>query len=286
MKLHELGAQRPIEQAAMVLENQAGKRIDFAAIGPRRAQGMLSQVQQIIQEHRSAPDFHASERNPAYLQLMIMEQALTARISEQTVSSMGTTPASTSTTAAAQRDPKAKSVMDKVSRGQTLTPDEQQTVNKIALAKEGKKPNRMVREQSELQQAQVVLAAQDMIDRLQGMLEDISEMQFKDLPALSDSIKSDMGVEQATQFQTAASTAFTTLLQAVQAGKTELESAQGILTGQAPQVPGAEAQPAAVPGAVPGEDELDVDLDLDANLPQGDEEDEEISGAALGRERR
>jgi len=277
MKLHELGDQRPTEQAAQVLENQSGKRFDFNAVGPRRAQGMLTQVRRLLGEHRTRPDFHRSQQDPAYLQLVVMEQALRARIEEQQ-------PMSGAVSAAAT-DPKAKAVMDKVQRGQDLTPDEQQTVNKIALTKEGKKkPARMVREQNELQQAQVVLAAQDMIDRLQGMLEDISEMQFKDLPALADSIKNDMGVEQATQFQTQASAALTNLLAAVQAGKAEMESAQAVLTGQAPQVPGAAD---ALPGVEPAPGEEDeLDLSLDANLPGGDEEEEEEVSVGLGRERR
>jgi len=320
MKLHELGARRPTEQAAQVIENQTGQQIDFHAIGPRRAQGMLHQVQRLIQEHRASPEFHRSQQDPAYLQLVIMEQALSARISEQGAM-MG----------AMMRDPKAKAVMDKVQRGQDLTPDEQQTVNRIALTKEdqvnekyqgfektvkaiekggsardpeavaaaiGRKKygkerfqkaaaagrklgETRIMEANELQQAQVVLAAQDMIDRIQGMLEDISEMQFKDLPALTDSIKNDMGVEQATQFQSQASAALTNLLAAVQAGKTELESAQSVLTGQAPQVPGSMPAAPAEPGA-----EDDIDLSLDANLPGGEEEEEEEITAPLGRERR
>lgn len=261
-------------------------------IGPRRAQGMLEQVQRLIQEHRRTPDFHQSQTDPAYMQLVIMEQALQARLKEQMPSSAAA-PAAGSQAMASQaaQDPKARAVMDKVKRGQTLTPDEQMTVNKIALSKESKRPGRMVKEASELQQAQVVLAAQDMIDRLQGMMEDISEMQFKDLPALTDSIKNDMGVDQASQFQSAASAALTQLLQAVQTGKTEMESAQGILTGQAPQVPGATpdaagtALPGAEPAAEPGAD-AELDLDLDANLPADDDEDEETAAVALGRERR
>jgi urease gamma subunit len=263
----------------MVLENQGGRRIDFAVLGPRRAQGMLQQVQRLIQEHRRSADFHRSQQDPAYLQLVIMEQALQARVSEQSMGS-GVTPG-----------PETQRHIDSATRkgGKGLTPDEQAAVTSVAtLKKEEKKPARMVREQSELQQAQVVLAAQDMIDRVQGMLEDISEMQFKDLPALADSVKNDMGVEQSTQFQSAASAAFTNLLQAVQAGKTELESAQGMLTGQAPQIPGqdtmAGAQPGAELGAEPGGD-IEADLDLDVNLPP-EEPEPETPAAALGRERR
>jgi hypothetical protein len=253
---------------------------------------MLDQVQRLIQEHRRTPEFHVSQNDPAYMQLVIMEQALTARLSEElpsTNTTTGTTTPDPAMNSAAAKDPKARAIMDKVKRGQTLTPDEQKTVNLLALSKESKEPGRMVREASELQQAQVVLAAQDMIDRLQGMMEDISEMQFKDLPALSDSIKNDMGVDQASQFQTQTSAALTQLLQAIQTSKTELENAQGVLTGQAPQVPGVNT------GVVPPTDAGDVsaDLNVDANVPVDDldnqddeDEDGDVADVTLGRGRR
>jgi hypothetical protein len=281
MKLHELGAHRPQEQVAKVFEHRLGDRIDFDRIPMETAQRMLRKVKALISEHRAGPNRHFSERNPDYLRLVMIEQALTSKVNEQV-------PASTTATAgqvgAAMTDPKAKAVMDKVQRGQSLTPDEQKTVNKIALAKETKRPKRMVKE-SEINTAQVVLAAQDMVDQVQKMLEQISAMQFKDLPALTDSIKNDMGVEQATQFQADATTALTQLLTSLQTGKTQLEAAQGVLTGQAPVVPGSE--PNADMDALPPageESDIEADLSIDANLP--DEEEEEDFGAALGRERR
>ena len=149
--------------------------------------------------------------------------------------------------------------------------------------KESAVPRRMVRE-SEVQQAQVVLAAQDMIDQLQKMMEQISEMQFKDLPALADSIKNDpnLGADKATQYQNQAATALTQLLAAVQQGKMGLEGAQGVLTGQAPMVPGMDT-------GAPADDmgvDVDADLELDANLPADDEEGALPPAASLGRERR
>jgi hypothetical protein len=127
-----------------------------------------------------------------------------------------------------------------------------------------------------------------MIDRVQGMLEDVSEMQFKDLPALSDSIKNDMGVEQSQQFQSQAAAALTTLLQAMQAGKTELEAAQGVLTGQAPVVPGGDMMGDAGTDPLAGDADADAaDLDVDAEIATADdEEDDELAAVSLGRERR
>lgn len=276
MKLHELGAQRPQEQVAKVFESRLGDRVDFSRIGAAKAQRMLSKVRALIREHRNSPSRHFSERNPDYLKLIMLEQALSSHLSEMDANVV----------AVDMNDPKTQATMKKAQSGQNLSPDEQKTITAIAaMKKEGKKAKRMVRE-SEINTAQVVLAAQDMVDQVQKMLEQISAMQFKDLPALTDSIKNDMGVEQATQFQADATAALTQLLTSLQTGKTQLEAAQGVLTGQAPVVPGAE--PAADMDVAPpegGEADVDADLSLDANLP-GDEEEEELGGAALGRERR
>jgi hypothetical protein len=157
-----------------------------------------------------------------------------------------------------------------------------------ATAESRAKGGRRLREASEIQQAQVVLAAQDMVDQVQKMIEQVSAMQFKDLPALVDSIRNDVGMDQAQQFNNDVTAALQGLIQGLQGSKTQLEAAQGVLTGQAPVVPGQDAGAAGaapLPGAdVSGDDtgEEEVDLSLDANLDT-----EELPPAkALGRERR
>lgn len=281
MKLQDLDNLKTQDKAARVLKTRLGESVNFDKLSLSESKKMLRRVRGLISEHRSTPEFHRSERSPAYLKLLMMEQGLEAQIQEQ--QDMVLMPVST-------KDPKVQQTLKKATTGQLLNPDEQKIVTAMATQKkESAKPKRMVKE-SELQTAQVVLAAQDMIDRIQGMLEDISEMQFKDLPALTDSIKSDMGTEQASQFQSSASAALTQLLSAVQEGKTQMESAQGVLTGTAPVVPGADD--AGLPGAepMPGADDLGAELDADAAaaLPPREEEDdeEEEVAANLGRERR
>ena len=276
MKLHELGAQRQTQQIARVIEGQLGRGFDLDRVSEDRLPGMLRRVQGLLAEHRRGPQWHASERDGAYLNLVMMERAIQARITEldQPV-------------AIDVDSPETKRALDKAARNQNLSQEEQATVNAVATMKtkktmEQRRHRRMVREQNELQQAQVVLASQDMVDRLQGMLEDISEMQFKDLPALTDSIKQDMGVDQANQFQAQASQALTTLLQALQAGKTEMEAAQGVLTGEPMTVPG---QPAADQGmAAPDMTNMAMPAELTPELPA--EPEAELATQALGRERR
>ena len=136
--------------------------------------------------------------------------------------------------------------------------------------------------EDEVQQAQVVLAAQDMVDRIQDMLEDVTAMQFKDLPALSASISSTVGTNESQAFNNAASAALAALVDAVQAAKVGMETAQGTLTGQEPVVPGAEEVAAPVdPNA-----EVDVDADIEVPDVDVDVDVEEPEMGSLGRARR
>ena len=137
--------------------------------------------------------------------------------------------------------------------------------------------------ENEVQQAQVVLAAQDMVDRIQDMLEDVTAMQFKDLPALSASISSTVGTNESQAFNNAASAALASLVDAIQSSKVGMETAQGTLTGQEPVVPGAEevATPvdpmAADPIDAVATDVDDVEVDVDVEAPAAN---------SLGRARR
>lgn len=155
----------------------------------------------------------------------------------------------------------------------------------------------VLREASEVQQAQVVLAAQDMVDKMQKMLEEITAMQFKDLPALVDSIKNEVGQQQANQFNADATAALSGLVQNLQAGKQQMDAALGVVTGQsaapvdagmgADMGAGGEAG-AAADLAAAGADMAAGGDELDAAAAAAGEEIPEPEGAEtdLGRGRR
>ena len=300
MNLQELGARRPTQQIARVIEHQAGRKIDFDLIGPKRALGMLSHVQTALREHRMKPAFHTSERNPAYMQLVMMEQALTARLQEVNTGGVtpmpgagatGAAPTSTGATVGAPVNPaqlsmqlakRKKELQDALRAAQDQVREIQKQISQpMAMAE-----NRQRISESDVQQAQVTLASQDMIDQLQKMIEQISEMQFKDLPALAESIKNDpnLGQDTAMQYQSQVASALTQLLVSVDQGKKGLEAAQGVLTGQAPMVPGDTSGHPPLPD---DNIDIDADVDVDAELPMDGEDSDAIdAGAALGRERR
>ena len=70
-----------------------------------------------------------------------------------------------------------------------------QMVDKRARKQLGIKES--VLKEGEMESAELVLASKDMVDRIQSMLEDVSEMQAEDLLPLTDQIRDEMGNEKA-----------------------------------------------------------------------------------------
>jgi len=302
MKLLELAAIHPTKQAAKVFESYFGGRVQLDTITPKQARSLLTRVRGLVKEHRRTPEFHSSEQNPSYLKLMMMEQVLAAKVKEDATVGIGQpagaqqpgaapagqTPQQAAAMQATQIQQSRKQLQDKLKAAQQVVADIQKQISNPTLAPMAmaeSRRQRRLREASEIQQAQVVLASQDMVDQVQKMSEQISSMQFKDLPALVDQIKNEVGADQATQFNGDASAALSGLLQNLQGAKQQLEVALGVVTGQAPQIPGqdmggelpppAEELPAELPAP---EGEGDVDAEMDANLG--------APNSSLGRGRR
>jgi hypothetical protein len=316
MKLQELSAPTPSKQIAQVFESYFGSRIRFDQLTRGQTKAMLGKVRGILGEHRQTSARHSSEQNPKYLQLVMMEQALATRLKEAAlpIAPAGTAPAGTApapTTGAAPaagtapapttgakppQDPKLAAALKKSAAGQTLNPDEQKLVAGAAMMQAESRFRRMAHRlnESEIQQAQVVLAAQDMVDKMQSMLEDVSELQFKELPALVDSIKNQVGIDQATQFNADATAALTGLLQNIQGSKQQLDAALGVVTGAAPAGAAAAGAMGADIAAGAGDmadagadmaaaDDMGADAALDAAAASAGAE---PPAAALGRAKR
>lgn len=111
---------------------------------------------------------------------------------------------------------------------------------------------RIVFENEEVEKSQVILAAQDMVDSIQKMIEQVNDMLVKELPALVDSIENDIGVNESQQFSQTATAALQTLNQALPQTKEQMKAALAGLTGGAsPEAFGA-APEMGMPGVEAG----------------------------------
>jgi len=120
-----------------------------------------------------------------------------------------------------------------------------------------KTPTRIVVENEEVEKSQVVLAAQDMVDTIQKMLEDVGQMQVKELPALVDSIESEIGVTEAQGYNELVTGQLDALSAALKEAFTQMKAARDTLTGGAPAADAFGAAGGGMPA--PGEEEVSVD---------------------------
>ena len=231
MKLQEFTANKPTQQVSRAFESYFGTKFQFDQLTPVQARQLLVRVRGALNETRRSPAFHQSEKNPAYLKMVMLEQALGAVAAPApgtapAPGAAGTDPAKQAANViAATKDPALRAALQKAAKGGSLNPEEQKLVAGAALMKTENRLRRAYRmlKESEVQQAQVVLAAQDMVDKMQSMLEDTTELQFKELPALVDSIKNQVGIDQAQQFNQDVTAALTGLVQNLQGAKAQLD---------------------------------------------------------------
>jgi hypothetical protein len=155
---------------------------------------------------------------------------------------------------------------------------------------------RIVVENEEVEKSQVVLAAQDMVDTVQKMVEQVSDMLVKELPALSDSIQSEIGVNEAEQFTSQSTEALTSLQAALTQSQATLKSALNSITGQggmAADAFGGDGMDAGLGGDdmgadlggddMGGEEDFGMDSEDDVSV---EEPEEEMPVAGAGRAKR
>ena len=290
MNLDDLSPELNARKLSEAYSTQFGRKVNVSTVTHDAAVKMLHETRERIAEIKSSRSGHFRETNPTYLKLMFMEQALSARVAESQPESK-----------VKVMNSKAKymNAVKTVAVGGKLTESELKALgvsknllsvlesrdsaikfmSKMVEASKCKKKKMM--EGTEVDQAQVVLAAQDMVDQVQKMIENMTDLKVKELPALVDGIKGEQGVDAAGQFQSTVDGALQGLIDALSGAKGELESAVGVITGEEM--------------SVPGEEDMGMgDMDMDAELPPEPEMDmepempEEEPGdelSNLGRER-
>ena len=140
--------------------------------------------------------------------------------------------------------------------------------------------------EGEVADAEVLLAAKDMVDSLQDMIEKCGKMQNEQLPQLLDTIRDQIGSEQALGFKNAVGTTLDTLMDQLQVAREGVDNGVKILTGEQTD------SPMAMPD---NDDTVDVDLGDESDIDVDEPEDTDGfaatgaatgGGASLGRELR
>ena len=132
--------------------------------------------------------------------------------------------------------------------------------------------------------SEAILAAKDMVDSIQDMLEKVSKMQVEQMPALIDTIRDQIGNEQADAFKNSVGQLLTGMVSQLTQAREQADGAARQLAGEAPvpggmAMPGGEMPPAMPEAGAPGAEEQSADNFGAVDAAAGGAE-------ALGREKR
>ena len=97
--------------------------------------------------------------------------------------------------------------------------------------------NRRSLTEGEVSNAEVLLAAKDMVDSVQDAIEKVGKMQNEQLPQLLDSIRDQIGSEQADAFKNAVGETLSTLMTNLQSAREGVDNGVRILSGEAVDQP-------------------------------------------------
>jgi hypothetical protein len=182
MELSELQTKQSAIVAKRALKEHFEFDLDLDRMRLSETRTMLNKVRGLLSEHRASKSMHNSHNSPAYLKLLMMEQALTGHYGDL----------------------------------------------QIRQAYE----SQIIVENEEVEKSQVVMAAQDMLNSINKMLEDIGIMSVKDLPAVVDGIENEIGVNEAQAFKDQAGAAIDGLREALQTAQSGMQGAIGTITGE------------------------------------------------------
>jgi hypothetical protein len=146
--------------------------------------------------------------------------------------------------------------------------------------------------ESEMGKSEAVLAAKDMVDSVQDMLEKVSKMQNEQMPALVDTIRDQIGSDQAEQFKGAMAPLLTSLYQSLSTGREQADTSVRALAGEQVNQPmdmglDAGGVDSANDLGAPPESDMDSDLGAPPEADGFDATDAAVGGEQeLGRERR
>jgi len=142
--------------------------------------------------------------------------------------------------------------------------------------------------EGEVSNAEVLLAAKDMVDSVQDTIEKVGKMQNEQLPQLLDSIRDQIGSEQADAFKNAVGETLNQLMQNLQTAREGVDNGVRVLSGEQVDNPMSMGGDLPPPEGMPGGDLPPPSSDFDSEESDGFAATDAAVGGpeTLGREKR
>jgi cell division septum initiation protein DivIVA len=161
--------------------------------------------------------------------------------------------------------------------------DTEEPMKKAVKDKEKKKKNESIVKEGAEDQAEIVMAAKEMVDRLTGWMEDVAEMKTESMLELADAIRDEMGSQQSQAWLDTIKPGLEELYAAMEVTRGSLSNGVGMLTGEGEVTPPPTEMGADEMGAeMPADDAaMEPTVDMEAG---GDESFATAAPAAGGAE--
>jgi hypothetical protein len=192
MNLKDISPKATPKKMNRIMESRFGFSIDYDSLSLDKAAKLNTSLTENINRIRKSYGVHTAEKNPKYMELLLVREALSKWISER---------------------------------------------NQL--------------NESEMGKSEAILAAKDMVDSIQDMLEKVSKMQVEQMPALIDTIRDQIGNDQADNFKNSVGGLLASMVEQLTQAREQADGAARSLAGEGPAagmaMPGAEPAAAAAP---------------------------------------
>lgn len=194
MNLKDISPKATAQKMNRIMESRFGFAIDYNNLSMGKAQQLNRSLTENINRIRKSYGVHTAEKNPKYMELLLVREALGKWIAER----------------------------------RQLT-------------------------EGEMGKSEAILAAKDMVDSIQDMLEKVSKMQVEQMPALIDTIRDQIGNDQADNFKNSVGQLLSSMVEQLTQAREQADGAARSLAGEGPaagmSMPGGEMGGSA--GTVP-----------------------------------
>lgn len=253
-------------------------QLDLDKINESDAQRMMASLGNKIKNIRSSGDAHFAEKNPEFMEAIMVSRILENWKKELEVSNRRDLTERSLTPGEMKKREKYVKGMKKVrgnfekkypGRGSDVMYATATKMAKESTTESAMRLLKYVLVEGDVDQARVTMAARDLADSVQDMVSKISEMQNEKLPSLITAMKDEVGIDQATSFNQSASQALRTFLDAANAARDALDNAsRGVYDS------------GTMPGI--GGDDMSMDTDLTAMPDMGAGSELDATDAATG----
>ena len=247
MELNEINSKASLAKMNKIMESRFGFKFDYNKMTVNKAKKMLAVVTESINKVKNSTTSHSAQQDTRYMEMVMVKESLTKYMTDYK-------PANAPQQKASPKMHEIKAAVAKKTIAEMSTGKNRQMINRaVELASNGKPvPSKYMEgfmplfrtlTESDTGQAEVILATKDIVDTMQGMIEDLSRMINEELPPLTDSIRDEIGSEQADTYNMTANQALAGLLDAVKAAREAMDTAARSVAGEQVDAPMAMPEP-------------------------------------------